>query len=177
MPKATKKRRCYRYPKYDYGSAGWYFITINTANFSQLFGRIENGEMHLNPFGRIAQKEWLKTEQIRDNITLEEFIVKPDHFHAIISIDFPINQSNLAGVFRSTSQTVGAIIRGYKGAVTKQLKLYAQDNQIEGFPSKIWQRNYYDRIIRDEKELYNVKNYILENPKWYRPRGRRNSDG
>ena len=173
MSKTTKNRQCYRHREYDYGSVGWYFITINTANFSQLFGKIENREMHLNQFGIIAQKEWLKTEQIRDNVTLEEFVIMPDHFHAIISIDYPKNQDNLTGVFRSTSHTLGSIVRGYKGAVTKQLKIYASDNQIEDFPSKIWQRNYYDRIIRDEKELYNVKNYILENPKRYRPRGRR----
>ena len=167
MTTIIQNRQSYRYVGYDYATTGWYFITIRTANFEPLFGEIKNGKMCLNKFGQIAYDEWLNTAKVRDNVTLEEFVVMPDHFHAIVTINFQKNYHNEIGVFRSASQTLGAIVRGYKGAVTTTLKIFAAEHKIDDLPIKIWQRNYYDRIIRDEQELYRIKKYIVDNPKNY----------
>lgn len=159
-------RQSYRYKGYDYASEGWYFITINVYDRKRLFGDIKNGEMFLNKLGEIVHEEWLKTTDIRKNVSLQEFVVMPDHFHALIDINFSMDQENELGTFRSPSQTLGAIVRGFKGAVTKRIKLYCLENK-EQFPllEKVWQRNYYDRVIRDERELMAVKSYIENNPK------------
>lgn len=167
MTKTYFNRQSYRCNGHDYAGIGWYFITINAEKFVPIFGEIKNGVMHLNEFGKIVYEEWLKTAKIRDNVMLEEFVVMPDHFHAIVNINEQKNKDNEIGVFRSPSHTLGAIVRGFKGAVTKSIKIYATKQQITDLPSKIWQRNYYDRIIWDKQELHYVKKYIVDNPKNY----------
>ena len=188
-------RQSTRYPGYDYSSIGWYFVTINTKNQQCIFGEIHNSQMQLNELGMIVYDEWMNTLAIRDNIILHEFIVMPNHIHGIIEIQHSKGNRNVVGKFRSPSETLGAIVRGFKGAATKRVKSFCI--QLDGKHSPcilsttcsrsrtrmgvlqyahtgtgtgvvkgtIWQRNFHDRIIRDQKELYNVKNYILNNPK------------
>lgn len=189
-------RRSIRLKNYDYSRAGAYFITICTHNRECLFGQITDGEMVLNNAGRIVSVEWRNTPVLRDNIELDEFVVMPNHIHGILMINqpcggvlqyaptneqtlpnpgvlpcAPANEQSLpdSGVlpyaptkFQSPSKTIGAIIRGYKSSVTKQI------NIVRGQPSApVWQRNYYERVIRDEKELNYIREYIMNNPsKW-----------
>jgi REP element-mobilizing transposase RayT len=173
-------RRSIRLKNYDYSRAGAYFITICTHNRECLFGQIADGEMVLNNAGRIVSGEWRNTPVLRDNIELDEFFVMPNHIHGILMINqpcggvlpyAPTNEQSLpdSGVlpyaptkFQSPSKTIGAIIRGYKSSVTKQI------NIIRGQPGvPVWQRNYYERVIRDEKELNYIREYIMNNPsKW-----------
>ncbi len=132
-----------------------------------------DGEMVLNDFGKIAHQEWLKTENIRDNVELDVFVIMPNHMHVIFGITADIDDSGQSTVgaysdtplhrfkseFKSPSKNVGAIVRGYKSTVTKQI------NQIRRAPGKkVWQRNYYEHIIRNEKSLNRIRNYILNNP-------------
>ncbi|WP_139957988.1 transposase [Flavicella sediminum] len=222
-------RRSIRLKGYDYAQAGLYFITLCVQNRQHLFGEIMNGEMQLNAFGKIAAQEWIATEEIRKNCTLGAFIIMPNHFHAIISIDYALKESETIGTFTSPSQSIGAIIRGYKGASTKKIKerirleekkefdskrkesflstgelqfaptdkefaptdikgFDSEDKKesaptdIKGFDSEdkkrlnladidlsrsIWQRNYYEHIIKNDKAFKNIENYILKNPlKW-----------
>ena len=79
-------RRSIRLKGYDYSQNGLYFITICTQNREQLFGTITNSQMALNPMGEIAHNEWFKTESMRPNLRLHEFIVIPNHIHGIIEI-------------------------------------------------------------------------------------------
>lgn len=170
-------RRSIRLKNYDYSSAGLYFITLCTIDRKNIFGEIKQGEMHLNTLGEIATEEWEKTSEIRKNTSLGEFIVMPNHFHAIISIDYKINDKGIEniGKFHSPSQTIGAIIRGFKGATTKRINNLIRDSDSTGelqFAStlgegSIWQRNYYEHIIRTEKAYNNISTYIINNPqKW-----------
>lgn len=124
-------RRSIRLKGYDYAKEGLYFITLCVQNRTHLFGEIKNptdceagGEMILNAYGQIAHEEWLSTSNIRDNAVLHEFIVMPDHFHAIIEILFHKGKEGEIGKFRSPSQTVGSIIRGYKIATIKKIKAF-----------------------------------------------------
>ena len=163
MGKNYTNRRSIRLRDYDYSHSGLYFITICTKDKTPMFGKIVDNEIILNQNGQIVQDCWLKTEQIRPNIILGEFIVMPNHFHAIFAIsDFlcqnvlniPANTSiNNSGVsntpLQSPSQTVGAIVRGFKSSVTKHI----------GF--SVWQRNYHEHIIRNENSLQTISEYII----------------
>lgn len=180
-------RRSIRLQGYDYSQEGLYFITICCQDRTHLFGEIVDGKMILNSYGEIAQKEWQNTSAIRDNVILHEFVVMPNHFHSIIEIKFQ-KGNNEIGKFQSPSQTVGAIIRGYKIATIKKIKDYilntgekindskgelqfaptaptAPTEKIKELDFKIWQRNYYEHIIRNEEAYERISDYIRDNPK------------
>ena len=167
-------RRSVRLRCFDYSQSGYYFLTICTQDKKCIFGRIHNGEMILNECGRIARDEWLNTISVRKNIELLEFVVMPNHFHAIVQICRGVLHTPYANEYspdnfekfqmgvcntplRSPSQTIGSVVRGYKGAVSKQIG------------GSIWQRNYWEHIIRDEKDYIKHANYIMNNPRtWTR---------
>jgi REP element-mobilizing transposase RayT len=193
-------RRSIRLKGYDYSQQGLYFITLCVQNRVCLFGEIVNGQMALNKYGQIAHNEWLNTATIRKNVTLHQFVVMPNHFHAIIEINGDDGRGELHspqlhspqstpecntmpeqcnGEFhsptinttecnsdnrgesisplRGPSGTVGAMVRGYKSAVTKQLKLLH-------FDGTLWQRNYWEHIIRTPDEYDRISTYIINNP-------------
>lgn len=151
-------RRSIRLKGYDYSQTGTYFVTVCTHNKEYLFGDIVNGEICLNKYGRTIETEWLATPNLRDNVKLDTFIVMPNHFHGIILITRR-GVSQYAPTFRSPSQTVGAVVRGFKSAVTKQI------NKMHGALSMpVWQRNYYEHIVRNEDKLNHIREYILNNP-------------
>ena len=157
-------RKSIRLKNWDYGSEGAYFITLLVKNRNHLFGEIKNDKVNLSIFGEIAENEWLNTTSIRSNIVLDEFVIMPDHMHAIIIITDNVN-SNLKTFntkLSSPANTFGAVIIGYKGTVTKK------NNELRNTPSdSVWQRNYFDRIIRNENEYNRVCEYIYYNPlKW-----------
>lgn len=186
-------RRSIRLQGYDYSQEGLYFITICCQDRALLFGEIIDGDMILNSYGQIAQKEWQNTSEIRDNVVLHEFVVMPNHFHSIIEIKFK-KGNNEIGKFQSPSQTVGAIIRGYKIATIKKIKDYilimseeTKDStgelqfllsskgelqfapispikKIKELNFKIWQRNYYEHIIRNDHSYKTISEYIRDNP-------------
>lgn len=186
-------RKSIRLSGYDYSQAGLYFVTICCQDKICRFGHVENGTMVLNEYGQIAHDEWVKTAQIRPNVQLHEFVVMPNHIHGIIqlldirrlgelhspnhnelhSLDdnwgvckTPLRDNNW-GVcktpLRGPSQTIGAIVRGYKSSVTKQINLLCAGDA----PIKLWQRNYYEHIIRNEQSYQRISEYIINNPaKW-----------
>lgn len=165
-------RRSIRLKEFDYSQPGWYYVTICTQNKKCLFGAILKSKMVLNEYGKIVEEEWLKTKEIRKNIDLDYYCVMPNHLHGIIIIENKIVGANSNSPLQynyenkkkliSPSQTIGAIVRGFKGAVTKQI------NGLRNTPGNVvWQRNYFEHILRKENDLYNTRNYIQNNPlKW-----------
>ena len=146
-------------------------MTICAFRRECLFGKINNNHMQLNELGKIVKNEWLKTPYIRPDIELDEFIVMPNHFHGIVIINEPPNNGdNCRGVlqcaptdrFRSPSQNIGSIIRGFKSTVTKQINILRNTPAIS-----VWHRNYYDRIIRNDMELNKTREYIIANPEMW----------
>ncbi len=135
--------------------------------------------MKLSDFGTILQDEWLKTSTIRKNVEIDEFVVMPNHFHGIFFITFPmkpifefqkIDEKTESGVcntqrgvcntpLRSPGQTVGAIVRGFKSAVTGRIN---KMRKFSGDP--IFQRNYYEHVVRNDNDLENIREYIQNNP-------------
>ena len=190
----THRRRTIRLKGYDYSQAGMYFVTICCQNRQCLFGEIENGEMILNEYGQIVCEELVKSAEIRNEIEIHEYIVMPNHIHVIIEITVGANgirpygnipDGNICPIenvpvgnihtvddifngniingdkgechspLRSPSKTVGAFVRGFKSSVTKRI----------GYP--VWQRNYWEHIIRNDNAYQTIANYIINNPqKW-----------
>lgn len=163
-----------RAPFWDYGWSGAYFITICTHNRVCWFGDISDGVVKMSDIGTIVESEWLKSFQIRPDMDLlmGEYVVMPDHFHAIIGIgenQFNKQKSGINGDTDSSAlnapklnkfgpqcKNVSSVIRGFKAGVTVQ----ARQINIE-FK---WQAGYYDHIIRDNSAYQRITKYIVENP-------------
>lgn len=169
---SPKNRKTIRLQGYDYSKNGWYFVTFCIKNFEERLGIISDEGIFIpNELGVITESEWKKIPNIRPNVELDIFQIMPNHFHAIIVIGSKANLPNIVrfpdtnnpiAEFKSPVKTIGSIIRGFKGASTKKIRLIS--NNLD---DKIWQYNYFERIIRDENELNRIRQYIDRNPqKW-----------
>jgi len=184
-------RKSTRLSGYDYSLPGAYFLTLRN-NHKILFGELKNGKMILNDFGKIIQNEWLKSQTIRQEIFLDDFVILPNHFHAIVWIvgsnatDNNVNADGNTDVgandhspLRSRPDRVDGPIwppnpqpnsfrmrpKSISSLITGFKSITTTTiNQISGHFGSIWQRSFNDRIIRDKIELFNKRNYIFNNP-------------
>ena len=151
----NQSRKNIRLKNFNYASGRYYFITICCYKQKSFFGKIQKEDMTLNSFGQIAYQEWLNMHEKRVNLKLDKFIIMPNHMHGIINSDAMTGEASLA-----LTNVLGNIIGGYKSAVTKEINKRIGDiNKTE-----VWQRSYWDRVIRNETELYEIRNYIKNNP-------------
>ncbi|MGB2895169.1 MAG: transposase [Anaerolineales bacterium] len=154
-----------RLRSWDYSSPGWYFVTVCTRNKETFFGDVVCGEMCLSEAGRIVSDEWMKTEIIRSNIRLDEWIIMPNHIHGILVIvDRTTNveapRRGVSTITKWKPGTLGAIINQFKSISTKRIRR-------AGFPAFAWQPRFYDHIIRNDDALSRIRTYIQNNPqKW-----------
>lgn len=155
-----------RKPNWDYGNNGMYFITICTKKMEHFFGDVINGKMQLNDIGKTVNNQWLKTLELRAdmNVQMGEFVVMPNHFHAIIIIgDNKYNTQPdkiIQSKFGPQSKNLASIIRGFKSSVTT----ITRKNGNTNFG---WHPRFHDHIIRNEKSFNNISQYIIDNPqKW-----------
>ena len=154
-------RRSIRLSGYDYAEEGAYFVTVVTHQRECLFGGIADGEMRIDRYGEVVRDEWLRSVQIRREIELDAFVVMPNHLHGIVVIrDVGAHgRAPLPLAPHRPPRSLGSFVAGFKSAVTKRI------NRIRGTPGlPVWQRNYYEHIVRDERELDRVRQYIAENP-------------
>ncbi|PPK96719.1 hypothetical protein LY01_00543 [Nonlabens xylanidelens] len=186
-------RKSIRLKGHDYTSVGRYFVTIVIRNRLHLFGKVIDEKMILNKFGEIAAKEWQQTINLRDNVSLGAFMIMPDHIHFVIHIEEQRIQKEytaeelerragaVAGKHMNKPGSLGAVVRGYKGAVTRQVLSIISENQNNESTLKnselmdiynqlraektIWVRNYNEAIIRTQRHYDNVTRYINDNPK------------
>ena len=148
--------------EYDYSRPGGYFVTVCTAEKRALFGEIIADEMRMNNAGRIVESEWFRTGVVRPNLMLDAFVIMPNHIHGIIIISD--DGTATARATRRVAPTMasgslGAIIGQFKSVVTKRI------NQLRGTPAAyVWQRNYYEHVIRNEDELSRIRQYIVTKP-------------
>ncbi len=199
-------RRSIRLKGYDYSQEGLYFVTICVQNRKYLFGHIVNKKMILNDAGQMVQSEWVKLPQRFQNIQLHEYIVMPNHFHAILEIvgatlvvasdmgqpqgiaptispstdaptDAPtIPRTDASGITPTISPptdvptdapTVGDMIGAFKSITTVEYIRGVKSKNWQPFDRRLWQRNYWEHIIRNEKSYKNISQYIINNPiKW-----------
>ena len=168
------QRRSIRLKGYDYREAGDYFVTICTRKRECLFGEITEGKMRVNDRGKIVEEEWVRTAVLRPYVELDSFVVMPNHIHGITCIrDNGRNTARLAptsGRFgRPIPCSLPTIIGAFKSACTRRI------NEMAKTAGVVWQRNYYEHIIRNESELSRIRQYIGNNPgRWgediYNPR-------
>ena len=164
-------RQSIRLKGYDYSQSGAYFITICTYKKQCWLGEIHQGEMVFNQIGKIVAQEWLKSSEIRQEIELDQWIIMPNHLHGIVWIKNPVGAQGLAplpipypkhGAAYRKPKSLASFVSGFKSAVTTRINKIRQTPRIP-----VWQRNYYESIIRDEKGLNTIREYIIANPqKW-----------
>jgi putative transposase len=175
------RRRSIRLLGYDYRSTGMYFITICTEGRATVFGEVVNGEMVLSDLGKVAWEEWQRSADVRREITLDAFVVMPNHIHGIVAINREdttvspvsrhgvrptplviraVSDSNARPVPRSRAGgSLGSLVAGFKATVTRRI------NELRDTPGeRVWQRNYYEHIVRNNTDLARIREYIVTNP-------------
>lgn len=163
---------------WDYSTPWWYFVTICTKNHNNDFGEVKETNVELNNFGNIAINDWTDIPSHFPNVEIDEFVVMPNHIHGIVIIaerrdvscrdvvcrDVASNVSTNKNEFYSKispkAGSLSSIVRSYKSGVTRKIRR-------TGYNKFSWQSRFYDRIIRNEKELFRIRIYIKHNPlKW-----------
>ncbi len=153
-------RRSVRLGGYDYSAPGTYFVTICAHGKQHLFGEVVDGEMVLSRFGKFVSEEWLRSERIRTEIQMDAYVVMPNHLHGIVRIA-DIGAHGRAPLPRAKRQprSLASFLAGFKSASASRI------NQMRGTPGvPVWQRNYFEHIVRDPQELAVIREYISTNP-------------
>ncbi len=179
-------RRTTRLKGHDYTTPGAYFVTICTHNREYLLGEIIDGVVRLSEYGQIVAAEWARAVVVRPDVSLDAWVVMPNHIHGIIIIndhvgagrrpaptdaamdphlarrdrptptETPSNPTQALGV---KPGSIGAIMAQFKSVVTKRINALRSASR-----APIWQRGYYDHIIRNDGELTAIRRYIHNNP-------------
>lgn len=175
-------RRSIRLKGYDYSWAGLYFITICCQGRVCRFGDVVKREMVLNDAGTMVENQWLKLPDRFPNIQLHEYVVMPNHFHAILEIvgatlvvahneTVAHNDDSQKGQpqgIAPTCKTLGAMVGAFQSIVTVEYIRGVKTLGWKPFDGKLWQRNYWEHIIRNEQSYMTISEYIINNPaKWW----------
>ena len=158
-------RRSVRLRGYDYAQGGGYFVTTCVAQKRCVFGNIENNQMRLSVYGKFVKECWLAITEHYPHVILDEYVIMPNHFHGILIINASGRAQHAAPLHATCNvpaQSLGAIVRSFKSATTRCVNIHRTAHRLS--PVKVWQRNYYERIVRDETELDSIRRYIIENP-------------
>ena len=152
-------RRSIRLKGYDYSQAGAYFVTIVAYQRECLFGEVVDGEMVLNERGLIVVECWKAIPDHFQNVDLGAFVVMPNHVHGIIFINDVVGARHASPLPENVIKrgSLGVIVGSFKSAVAKRIGRELNETGI-------WQRNYFERIIRDEREMERIHRYIESNP-------------
>lgn len=189
----THHRSSARLKTFDYTSNAAYFITVCTNVRTNVFGEVVDGEMQLNAAGEIIKQKWLEMPASFPTLILDEFVVMPDHVHMIVGLDAsegehrvrPYGDGNVrrgdlhdrpadATIPRDDNDhkhptgtqpnSLGRIMQLFKTVTTQAYIRGVHEQSWSSFEKRLWQRNYWDRVIRDDRELEETRNYIFENP-------------
>ena len=148
---AIHHRRSCRLKNYDYTQVGTYFITICTWSKECIFGSVIQNEVNLTEAGEIALVTWQTLSNRFPNIVPDTFIVMPNHVHGILAISEQDEKISLSTVVQAYKSIAGIVINRCLGRSSRP----------------VWQRNYYEHIVRDDESLHHIREYILMNPaKW-----------
>lgn len=159
-----------RLKNYDYSQAGAYFVTVCAQNRECVFGKIDDGVMQLNDAGRMIETWWYELSHKFPMIDMDVYTVMPNHFHGIIAIvgtaprGHPNPDRSLhEGQPHRVAPTLGNIVNWFKTMTTNDYIQGVRHHQWRPFPGKLWQRNYYEHIIRNEDDLDKIREYIIYN--------------
>jgi len=162
-------RRSLRLKDYDYAQSGAYFVTIVTHYRACLFGEVLDGDMQLNDAGRVVQSVWSDLPAHYPRLKLDEFVVMPNHIHGVIMLSDRITaggddvRTDVRAGFKpaptNAQHGLSEIIRAFKTFSARHIN---ESRHTSGAP--VWQRNYFEHVIRDEESLNRIRQYILDNP-------------
>ena len=190
---AVYHRRSLRLPEYDYAQAGYYFVTIATYRRTHLFGEVVEGQMVLNMAGEMVQKWYNKVEDKFPNTQAHEMVIMPNHIHFVIEIIHPVgadprvrplpgghkqpqqdfwNQKHPSPIQGQThgsapthtAVTVGGIVQWFKTMTTNTYIQMVKSAILPPFDRRIWQRNFYEHVIRNDADYTRIAEYIIHNP-------------
>jgi putative transposase len=161
---AQPHRRSIRLTGRDYSWPGTYFVTICTAERKRILGRIEDGTMPENVLGRLVRTHWMAIPREFASVELDAFTVMPNHVHGLIHLHRRVTvnepQYKPAQFAKPDTASITWIVRAFKARVTREARQVLRRPELT-----VWQRNYFERIVRTGQEYKEVYRYIFENPK------------
>lgn len=147
-------RKKIRIKGYDYSTAGGYFVTICTNNKIKLLSNVDNGSVSLSPCGKMVEEKLKELEYTNNHVILDEYIIMPNHIHFILLLE-------------GDSEPLYSLVGRLKSITTVEYFKRVKNSGWNSIDKKLWQRNYYEHVIRNNKDLSMVRQYIFENPlKW-----------
>ena len=175
MENILPKRKNIRIPEYDYSQEGMYFVTICTQERKKILSEIlynknivgaglvsarniknELVELKLTEIGRVIEKNYLNIENEFKNIKLHNYVIMPNHIHGIIEI--------MERADTRPAPTISDIICSFKSRTTNEISIGIREGKYDAYQKRFWQRNYYEHVIRNEKEYLQILEYIQYNP-------------
>lgn len=171
------RRRSIRLRNFGYGSAGAYYVTIVTQGREAIFGEVIDSSMLLNERGHMVWDVWRDIPRQYPGIEIDAFVVMPNHTHGIVVITDvgagpracpdQTGQSHRLGQPQGVAPTplsLQDVVHRFKSLTTTKYRRCVSTNGWPSFPGRLWQRNYWERVIRDEPELNRIRQYISDNP-------------
>jgi putative transposase len=149
---ALPRRKPLRLKGFDYAAAGWYFVTVCSHDRACLFGEIVADSVRLSDIGRVVEGCWLELSKYFAHIATDAFVVMPNHIHGIVS-----SASKEPGAM-NRAPTLGQVVRSFKARSSRG----CTENRRSG--SNLWQRGYYEHVIRNDADLARIREYIANNP-------------
>ena len=153
-----KNRKQIRFKNHDYSQAGYYFVTICVKDRRKVFGRISDGNLQLNSFGEVARCLWAQIPTHFDGAQVDVCVVMPEHVHGIIILNDVGNRHACSLPKKRPYQKLPVIVGSYKSTVTKEI------HKIKGGEKFQWQKSFFEHVIRDEKSLLKIREYMINNP-------------
>jgi putative transposase len=173
-------RRSIRLKGYDYSQAGLYFITICCQDRACMYGEISNGQLKLNDAGKMVEKWYYELENKFPDVKCHAMIVMPNHFHCILENVGAIGADTQVSPYRTglppngdsdrdepTCSSLSHVVQWFKTMTTNEYIRGVKNSNWQPFRGKLWQRNYYEHIIRNDQSYHRISKYIIDNPaKW-----------
>jgi len=173
--KNSRTRKQIRLPDYDYSRNGYYFVTVCSKNRANIFAEyktsvgaglasarrndnVDDNAFALSPIGKIIEQQWLAIPNHYGDVELDAYVIMPNHIHGIIVIHQTLKRADAR-----PAPTVSDIICSFKSRSSVGYTRYVNRNDLD-FSGKIWQRSFYDHVIRNERSLNAIREYILDNP-------------
>ena len=158
------KRKLLRLKNYDYGSPGFYYVTVCTQNRNNLFSNIDNESVQLTKIGHMIEAFIQKLPVKFPYIQLNIYTIMPNHLHLIIEIvGTNLRVGPISGQTHRSAPTLPSMIQWFKTMTTNAYINEVKKNSWPPFEERLWQRNYYERIIRSHEELQKTREYIQSN--------------
>ena len=157
--RAVGDRRSSRLPRHDYSSPLMCFVTVCARNMECVFGSVgSDGKVTLSEWGHVVEACWLAIPEHCPGSALDQWVTMPNHLHGIVTTE-ALTESRPSEARAPFRRSLGVMIGSFKSAVTKRIReTGARPDEV------VWQRNYYEHIIRDADDLRRIRRYIAENP-------------